>query len=54
MRIGNKLGRVGWKIACESLKLREYTKASLVGLNNRNPKRHRSKGKIGSGKEKYR
>lgn len=35
IRIGNKLGRVGWKIACESLKFREYIKAFLMGLTKR-------------------
>lgn len=43
MRIGNKLGRVGWKIACESLRLREYTKASLMELTNRNLKYYHPK-----------
>ena len=43
VRIGNKLGRVGWKIACESLRLREYTKASFMGLTNRNFKYYHPK-----------
>ena len=43
MCIGNKLGRAGGKIACKFLKLREYTKASLMGLTNRSLKYYHRK-----------